>query len=67
MALSDDLYEKLTEEEDARLCRDIDEHACRESPQNFFYLLTSQFLTKLASHTFWHLAPDGWEKAKINV
>ena len=47
MALSDDLYEKLTDEEDARLCRDIDERACRESPQNFFYLLTSQFLTKL--------------------
>ena len=47
MALSDNLYEKLTDEEDARLCRDIDERACRESPQNFFYLLASQFLTKL--------------------
>ena len=41
MALADDLYQKLTNEEDARLCRDIDEAACRETPQNFFYLLTS--------------------------
>ena len=47
MALSRDLYEKLTNEEDARLCRDIDERACRESPRNFFYLLASYFLTKL--------------------
>ena len=47
MALAQDLYEKLTNEEDARLCRDIDERACRESPRSFFYLLTSYFLTKL--------------------
>jgi sugar phosphate permease len=47
VAFTDDLYEKLTNEEDARLCREIDERACRESPQNFFYLLTSYFFTKL--------------------
>jgi hypothetical protein len=47
MALADDLYEKLTNEEDARLCREIDERACRESPRSFFYLLASYFLTKL--------------------
>ena len=47
MALTEDLYEKLTNEEDARLCRDIDERACRESPRSFFYLLASYFLTKL--------------------
>ena len=47
MALTEDLYEKLTNEEDARLCRDIDERACRESPHSFFYLLASYFLTKL--------------------
>lgn len=47
MALTEDLYEKLTNEEDARLCRDIDERACRESPRSFIYLLTSYFLTKL--------------------
>ena len=47
MALTDDLYEKLTNEEDARLCRDIDDRACRESPRSFFYLLASYFFTKL--------------------
>ena len=47
MTLTEDLYEKLTNEEDARLCRDIDERACRESPRSFVYLLASYFLTKL--------------------
>ena len=47
MSLTQDLYEKLTNEEDARLCRDIDERACRESPRSFFFLLLSYFLTKL--------------------
>jgi hypothetical protein len=47
MILANDLYEKLTNEEDARLCREIDERACRESPRSFFYLLTSYFFTKL--------------------
>lgn len=47
MALTNDLYEKLTNEEDARLCREIDERACQESPQNFLYLLVSYFFTKL--------------------
>jgi hypothetical protein len=47
MALTENLYEKLTNEEDARLCRDIEDAACRETPRNFFYLLASYFLTKL--------------------
>ncbi len=47
MVSARDLYEKLTNEEDARLCRDIDERACQESPRSFFVLLGSYFLTKL--------------------
>ncbi len=47
MSISDNLYDKLVNEEDARLCRDIDEAACRETPHSFFILLTSYFLTKL--------------------
>lgn len=47
MALSDDLYEKLTDEEDSRLCDEIGEAACRETPQSFVLILASQFLTKL--------------------
>ena len=47
MALAKDLYEKLTNEEDARLCLEIDERACRESSGNFLLLLASHFFSKL--------------------
>jgi hypothetical protein len=47
MATAADIYEKLTDEEDARLCRDIDEKACRESPRSFVLSLVSYFFTKL--------------------
>jgi hypothetical protein len=47
MPVAQNLYELLTNEEDARLCRDIDESACHESPRSFVYLLASYFLTKL--------------------
>ena len=42
-----DLYSKLTNEEDARACRDISDAACRETPGNFLLILTASFLTKL--------------------
>ena len=42
------LYEYLADEEDARVCTDISDSACREVPQNFFVIFASQFLTKLA-------------------
>ena len=45
--IAETVYEKLTDEEDARLCLDIDDSACRESPQSFFLILSSYFLTKL--------------------
>jgi hypothetical protein len=45
--LAADLYEKLTNEEDARACRDISESACKETPGNFLLILTASFLTKL--------------------
>ena len=47
MSFTETVYEKLTNEEDARLCLDIDESACRESPQSFFLVLSSYLLTKL--------------------
>jgi small-conductance mechanosensitive channel len=47
MALARDLYEKLTNEEDARMCLEIDERACQVSPGNFLYLVASHFFTKL--------------------
>lgn len=41
------LYRALVDEEDARVCRDIDEQACRVVPGNFFLQLLTQFLTRL--------------------
>jgi len=41
------IYEKLTNEEDARVCTDISDEACRETPGNFVKLLASYFFTKL--------------------
>ncbi len=41
------VYQKLVNEEDARVCRDIDEDACRVVPGNFFLQVVTQFFTKL--------------------
>ncbi len=47
MAFSQKLYERLTNEEDARLCDDIPDSACKEAPQSFTLILASYLLTKL--------------------
>lgn len=47
MAFSEALYRRLTNEEDARLCDDIPDSACREAPQSFTLILASYLLTKL--------------------
>ncbi len=41
------IYERLTDEEDARVCRDIPDDACRETPANFTLMLAAAFLSKL--------------------
>lgn len=41
-----DLYDLLTGDEDARVCRDIPEDACREQPGNFFIHIGSLVATK---------------------
>lgn len=46
-SIPEDLYSRLVNEEDARVCRDISEEACVEVPRNFFLLVGSSFLTKL--------------------
>lgn len=45
--LADNLYEKLVNEEDARVCTEISDEACRETPRNFLLILLSNGLTKL--------------------
>ena len=40
-------YQLLVNEEDARVCRDIDDRACRHVPGNFLLQILTQFFTKL--------------------
>ncbi len=47
MALSENIYEALTDDQDGRLCDEISEAACRETPRSFVLILLSYFLTKL--------------------
>lgn len=43
----DAVYERLVDEEDARVCKDISEEACRYVPVNFFTMIAANTLTKL--------------------
>jgi len=45
--LAENLYAKLANEEDARVCTAIDEKACRVVPGNFILTIISYFFTKL--------------------
>lgn len=42
------LYEKILGDEDARVCKDIPDSACRHQPRNFFAYLLANLLTKIA-------------------
>lgn len=42
------LYAVIAEEEDARLCADLPDSACREVPHNFFRILASQVASSVA-------------------
>ncbi len=44
---TEQLYDYLNNEEDARSCKDIDEKACRYTPRNYFLLMLSNILSKL--------------------
>ncbi len=47
VAKLDRLYEYLADEEDARVCKDIPDSACRVVPGNFFTIFVTQVLTKI--------------------
>ena len=51
-----DLYDLLTGDDEARVCKDIPDDACREQPRNFFIHGTALTLTKLG---------DGLADAKL--
>ncbi|SHI99833.1 MFS-type transporter involved in bile tolerance, Atg22 family [Arenibacter nanhaiticus] len=41
------LYDYINNEEDARICKDIDESACEYTPKNYFLILLSNTFSKL--------------------
>ncbi len=43
-----DLYDRITGDEDARVCKDIPEAACDDQPRNFFAYLGANLLGKVA-------------------
>lgn len=47
MAVAQSIYDQLTDVEDTRLCKDISDDACRDTPRSFILILISYFLTKL--------------------
>jgi hypothetical protein len=47
-SVSDNLYDLVTGDEDARVCKDIPEEACNDQPRNFFAYLVANFLGKIA-------------------
>jgi hypothetical protein len=44
----DELYNLVTGDEDARVCKDIPESACKEQPRNFFAYLFANLFNKIA-------------------
>ncbi|QBG48546.1 MFS transporter [Verrucomicrobia bacterium S94] len=46
--LIENLYNRITGEEDARVCKDIPDAACNDQPRNFFAYLTANLLGKVA-------------------
>ncbi len=44
----EDLYNRITGDEDARVCKDIPEAACNDQPRNFFAYLVANLLGKVS-------------------
>lgn len=42
------IYQKVNEDEDARVCKDIPDSACRHQPRNYFAYLGANALSKIA-------------------
>ena len=46
--LVENLYDRITGDEDARVCKDIPDSACNDQPRNFFAYLVANLLGKVA-------------------
>ncbi len=47
-SIIEDLYSRVTGDEDARVCKDIPESACHDQPRNFFAYLAANLLGKVS-------------------
>ena len=45
---TEDIYNRITGDEDARVCKDIPDSACNDQPRNFFAYLWANLLGKVA-------------------
>ncbi|SFB87609.1 Major Facilitator Superfamily protein [Marinospirillum celere] len=45
---AESLYERLAEDDEGRVCKDISDEACQETPGNFLYTLIANTLSSLA-------------------
>lgn len=61
------IYEALTDEEDARVCDDLDETSCRERPFSFTLILVSSFLTKLGDELSNPKTTLAWASAVVGA
>jgi predicted MFS family arabinose efflux permease len=61
------IYEKMMNEEDARVCKAIDEEACKVVPGNFFITIISYFFTKLADSVANMKVIIPWLMESLNV
>lgn len=61
------IYEKMMNEEDARVCKAIDEKACNVVPGNFFITLISYFFNKLADSVANMKVIIPWIMESLNV
>eukprot|EP01029_Cantina_marsupialis_P021095 TRINITY_DN501371_c0_g1_i1.p1 TRINITY_DN501371_c0_g1~~TRINITY_DN501371_c0_g1_i1.p1 ORF type:complete len:340 (-),score=68.93 TRINITY_DN501371_c0_g1_i1:11-1030(-) len=63
----DSIYEKIVDEEDARVCKAIDENACKVVPGNFFLTIISYFFNKLADSVANTKVVLPWIMQSLNV
>jgi GNAT superfamily N-acetyltransferase len=47
-SITENVYDLVTGDEDARVCKDIPSDACNDQPRNFFAYLAANFLGKIA-------------------
>src|SRR5690554_8210941 len=66
-ATVDQLYSLMANEEDARVCKDIPEDACREVHHNYVRILFSNVLTKLGDLLISQKIVQAWVMSAVGA